>query len=242
MPLLPSQPFHSSSAGLAVASPSPTPSQPRGAASTGGLGTGPWPSGFAYIRRPRSRATASFPSRGAPGAAAKVSGRAGVSSALKAPCPLPGAPCSRPHAGSAHRHLVPTHLGWTWLRQPQRSRRERRNPQGVGRRGSRDAHTGSRVLPAPGERTPPAGHLLGSLARGSRAGSGGSAGRGAADSQGRLGGAGSPAPSPRAGLTRVQRLLGMHCPLGHGAGQSFVPEQGGACDGVYVGYSLDQCL
>lgn len=77
---------------------------------------------------------------------------------------------------------------------------------------------------------------------GSRAGSRGSAGRGAADSQGRLGGAGSPAPSPRAGLTRVQRLLGMHCPLGHGAGQSFVPEQGGACDGVYVGYSLDQCL
>lgn len=67
MPLLPSQPFHSSSAGLAVASPSPTPSQPRGAASTGGLGTGPWPSGFAHIRRPRSRATASFPSLRSPG-------------------------------------------------------------------------------------------------------------------------------------------------------------------------------
>lgn len=87
MPLLPSQPFHSSSAGLAVASPSPTPSQPRGAASTGGLGTGPWPSGFAYIRRPRSRATASFPSLGAPGAAAKVSGPTRASSALETPCP-----------------------------------------------------------------------------------------------------------------------------------------------------------
>lgn len=167
-----------------MASPSPTPSQPRGAASTGGLGTGPWPSGFAHIRRPRSRATASFPSLGAPGTAAKVSGRVGASSALETPCPQ--APAQRalfqtPRRLRTPSHLVPTHLEWTWLRQPQRSRRERRNPQGVGR-GSQEVHTGSRVLPAPGERTPPAGHLLGSLARGSPAGSRGSAGRGAADS------------------------------------------------------------
>lgn len=67
MPLPPNQPLHSSSARLAVASPSPTPSQPRGAVSTGGLGTGPWPSGFAHIRRSRSRASSSFPSLGAQG-------------------------------------------------------------------------------------------------------------------------------------------------------------------------------
>lgn len=189
MPLLPRQPCHSSSAGLAVASPSPTPSQPRGAASTGGLGTGPWPSSFAHIRRPRSRATASFPSLGALGATAKVSGPTGASSALEAPCPpapVQHALFQTPRRLRTPYHLVPTHLGWTWLRQPRRSRRERRNPQGVERRGSRDAHTGSRVLPAPGERaserTPPAGHLLCSLARGSPAGSRGSARRGATDS------------------------------------------------------------
>lgn len=111
MPLPPSQPFHSSSARLAVASPSPTPSQPRGAASTGGLGTGPWPSGFAHIRRSRSRASASFPSLGARGVAAKVSGPAGANTALAAPCPRAPAQCalSRPGTGSAH------HATWSPL-------------------------------------------------------------------------------------------------------------------------------
>lgn len=65
MPLLPSQPFRGSSAGLAMARPSPTPPQLSGAASTGGLGTGPRPPGFTHIRRPRSRASASSPSLGA---------------------------------------------------------------------------------------------------------------------------------------------------------------------------------
>lgn len=185
MPLLPSQPFHSSSAGLAVASPSPTPSQPRGAASTGGLGTGPWPSGFAHIRRPRSRATASFPSLRSPGNRCQ-SFRPGWGQ-LCSRNPLPSGTCpARPVPDPAPApHAIPPgpHSPRVDMAQAATgSGRERRNPQGVGRRGSQDVHTGSRVLPAPGERTPPAGHLLGSLARGSPAGSRGSAGRGAADS------------------------------------------------------------
>lgn len=63
-----------------------------------------------------------FPALGAPGTAAKVSGRAGASSALETPCPQ--APAQRalfqtPRRLRTPSHLVPTHLGWTWLRQPQ---------------------------------------------------------------------------------------------------------------------------
>lgn len=135
MPLPPSQPFHSSSARLAVACPSPTPSQPRGAASTGGLGTGPWPSGFAHIRRSRSRASASFPSPGTQGVAVKVSGPAGANTTLAAPCPRAPTQCalSRPGTGSAH------HATWSPLTscghgsgRGSRIRRERRTRRAWG--------------------------------------------------------------------------------------------------------------
>lgn len=198
MPLLPSQPFHSSSARLAVACPSPTPSQPRGAASTGGLGTGPWPSGFAHIRRSRSRASASFPSPGTQGVAVKVSGPAGANTTLAAPCPRAPAQCalSRPGTGSAHHATwSPTHLVWTWLRPRQPNPEGEENPQGVGRIGSRDAHTGSR-LPSPRPRADASRRTP--APRSGQPGRRGSAGRGAADSYGRLGGAVSPARCPRA--------------------------------------------
>lgn len=116
-------------------------------------------SGFAHIRRSRSRASASFPSLGARGAAAKVSGPAGASAALAAPCPRTPTQCPLLQTArwvGTPCHLVPTHLGWTWLRQLQPNQEGEEKPagQGVGRIGSRDAHTGSRASPAPGGRLP----------------------------------------------------------------------------------------
>lgn len=173
MPLLLSQPFHSSSAGLAVVSPSPTPPQPRGAASTGGLGTGPWPSGFAHIRRPRSRATASFPSLGAPGAAAKVSGPAGASSARSSPLPSGTCPARPVPDPAPVPHTIPPgpHSPRVDMVQAATAKQEgEAKPAGRGEERLPRRAPGLARPPAPGERTPPAGHLLGSLAQGSRAG------------------------------------------------------------------------